>query len=222
MLSGFAGMPAWLVDDDVRGYEQRLASARRHLDDRSEPGWPAFLLLYAEALLSIYTGDPQRGLSLFGEDDVFQRSLIARRAVLGALGYANHRGRCAAAALGSPGLSSARRRGAIEALHESSVLMKRQGKTRSQGLAWMLDAALSLHKGARERAIRELRHALQLLTQGEVLMHAAATRRRLGQLVGGLEGERLLTMGDAFMRSQGVREIEKMTELNCPGFRTHP
>jgi hypothetical protein len=41
----------------------------------------------------------------------------------------------------------------------------------------------------------------------------------LGQLLGGDEGRQLIALGDTFMEGQGVRELDAMTELNCPGFR---
>ena len=50
-------------------------------------------------------------------------------------------------------------------------------------------------------------------------MLAASARRRLGQLLGGDEGTALLAAGDAFMRAQGVKNLEALTEVSCPGLR---
>ncbi|HKP60228.1 MAG TPA: hypothetical protein VJV78_26065, partial [Polyangiales bacterium] len=220
MFSGFAGMPAWLVSDDVAGYRQKLEEARALWSTCSDPGWPGFLLLYAEALLAVYAGEPARGFDRFAaQHESAQQLLISRTALTGALGYATHRGRCAAAALGSPDVSYGYRAPLLAALRESIHTLARRGLSRSVGMGAMLAAALAAHLGQEAEMLRELRRALEIFDAAEVGMHGAATRRRLGQLLGGSEGAQLLAAGDAFMREQGVREPERMTELNCPGFR---
>jgi tetratricopeptide (TPR) repeat protein len=220
MLSAFAGMPAWLTNDDVPGYRQKLSEARGLWKPGEDPGWPGFLLLYAEALLAIYAGDPVRAFDTFAaEHESMRGGPISRMALTGALGYATHRGRCAAAALGSATISPAYRAQVVAALRESIGTLKRRGMVRSRGMGAMLDAALALSLGQDQRAVTQLRAALVLFDRAEAGMHAAATRRRLGQLLGGTEGQALEAAGDAFMREQGVRELEPMTELNCPGFR---
>jgi eukaryotic-like serine/threonine-protein kinase len=218
MLSGFAGMVAWLAGDDVRGYRQKLHEARELWKQSDDPGWPGSLLLYAEALLAIYTGEPVRAFDTFASDrESARRTPISRMTLTGALGYASHRGRCAAAALRAPSLSEGYRQQLTAALRESIRTLKRRGMTRSQGLGAMLEAALCFTLGEERKAVRELRAAIAKLDEAEARMHAAAARRRLGQLIGGDEGRALSATGEAFMREQGIRELEPMTELNCPG-----
>jgi eukaryotic-like serine/threonine-protein kinase len=53
-------------------------------------------------------------------------------------------------------------------------------------------------------------------------MHVAALRRRLGQWLGGDEGRGLLRSGEVFMNSQGVRDLDAMSELLCPGCSLNP
>lgn len=220
MLSGFAGMMAWLTNDDVRGYRQKLSEARGLWQPGEDAGWPGMLLLYAEALLAIYTAEPVRAFETFAaEHESARRTPISRMALTGALGYATHRGRCAAAALGSTSLSPAQRQQLVAALKESIGMLKRRGMTRSQGMGAMLEAALAAAHGQDRKAAEELRAAVAKFDQAEARMHAAAARRRLGQMIGGTEGRELVTGGEAFMREQGVQELEPMTELNCPGFR---
>jgi tetratricopeptide (TPR) repeat protein len=218
MLSGFAGMVAWLTDDDIRGYRQKLHEARELWKPGDDPGWPGSLLLYAEALLAIYTGDPVRAFDTFASDrESARRTPISRMTVTGALGYASHRGRCAAAALRTPSVTDGYRQQLMAALRESIRTLKRRGMTRSQGMGAMLEGALCFALGDERKAVRELRAAIAKLDEAEARMHAAATRRRLGQLIGGDEGRALTAAGEAFMREQGIRELEPMTELNCPG-----
>jgi hypothetical protein len=50
-------------------------------------------------------------------------------------------------------------------------------------------------------------------------MHAAAARRRLGELIGGDEGQALLAQGDAVMCAQRVGNLDAITEMPCAGCR---
>jgi len=220
MLSGFAGMQAWLTNDDVRGYRQKLNEARGLWQPGEDSGWPGMLLLYAEALLAIYTGDPVRAFDTFAAEHASARQTpISRMALTGALGYATHRGRCAAAALGGARVPPEYRQQLVAALKESIGTLKRRGLVRSLGMGAMLEAALAAASGHDRKAIDELRAAILQFDRAEPARLAAAARRRLGQLTGGSEGRELITAGETFMREQGVQELEPMTELNCPGFR---
>jgi len=51
-----------------------------------------------------------------------------------------------------------------------------------------------------------------------MFLYAAATRRRLGGLVGGDEGGRLVEQADAWMTEQGIYNPTRMTALYAPGF----
>src|SRR5262249_14203117 len=49
-------------------------------------------------------------------------------------------------------------------------------------------------------------------------LHAAAARRRLGELLGGDEGRRLVEHADAWMTAQTIRSPARMTRMIAPGF----
>ncbi|HKU44090.1 MAG TPA: AAA family ATPase, partial [Polyangiales bacterium] len=219
MFTGFAGMPAWLVSDDVASYRAKLDEARALWRETSDPGWPGFLLLYAEALLSVYEGQPARGFDRMAQQHASAQRLVITRTLTGALGYATHRGRCAAAALGRGNVARGERPQLVAALRESIAVLKRKGLVRSAGMGSMLAAALAANQGRDDEMQSELRSAIAAFERAGAKMHLAAARRRLGQLLGGAEGAQLTAAGERFMREQGVRELEGMTELNCPGFR---
>jgi hypothetical protein len=48
-------------------------------------------------------------------------------------------------------------------------------------------------------------------------LHAAAARRRRGELIGGADGEALVREADAWMRGQDVRDPGRMAALIAPG-----
>jgi hypothetical protein len=45
-----------------------------------------------------------------------------------------------------------------------------------------------------------------------------ATRRRLGRLIGGCEGQDLVSQADAWMSRQAIRDPARMAAMLCPGF----
>jgi hypothetical protein len=50
-------------------------------------------------------------------------------------------------------------------------------------------------------------------------LYAAAARRCQGQLLGGLQGQKLIEQAEAWMTAQGVCNVERMTALLTPGMR---
>jgi hypothetical protein len=218
MLVGFAGMPAWLSADDVVGYRERLREVRALQEVCEHRSWQALVLLYAESLLDVYIGAPQHGFERYRTQHAkFRRSLSARWGSLAPVGYAIHRGRCAASALRGAARGSGARRELLAGLDESIELLGSRGRARSHALALLLTAAKSFNTVAPERAVAELQRALPLLEQAGLRMHLASARRRLGEHLGGDRGRELCLAAEAAMRAQGVLNVEAMTELNCPG-----
>jgi hypothetical protein len=84
----------------------------------------------------------------------------------------------------------------------------------------MFEGALEVHAGRRDRSMSALQRSLAHLDADGLAMHAAATRRRLGQMLGGTRGSELLAAGDDFMHAQSVKNLEAMTELHCSGYRS--
>jgi hypothetical protein len=80
-----------------------------------------------------------------------------------------------------------------------------------------MQAAGALGAGDQEAAVRYLRASLEAWRDTDSRMYEAAAQRRLGQLLGGDEGRSLVQAAEAAMHAQGIADIEKMTELNCPG-----
>ena len=92
-------------------------------------------------------------------------------------------------------------------------------------MLWARPLAQSIRAGVRaihgdldeSRAL--LTAALRNFEKAEMLLYAAAARRRLGTLVGGDEGAALVAQADAWMRGQLVKTPERMTDILVPGFR---
>jgi tetratricopeptide (TPR) repeat protein len=230
MLSGFAGMPAWLGVHGAESYRHQLAEVAKSWTPRSRPHWPDYVLLMGEALLGIFEGRPEDGFALLeARREAYERYMLSRGPGIGPVGYAVHQGRCAASALGAARPGSAARVGAREDqrkawaahLRRAIRLVEKYGSPKARGIATLFEAVLSYERGARESGLGLLRQSLAAFERAEMHMYAAACRRRLGELVGGDEGRELVARGEAFMQRQAVRDIEAETEMSCPGFAHH-
>jgi eukaryotic-like serine/threonine-protein kinase len=220
MLSGFAGMPAWIDADGPQGYRRQLELLGRHWKERSHPLWPDFVLLMGEALLHIREGAPERGFALLEQRyRAYARHMLTRGASRGRLSYAVHQSRCAAAALGAvpAGQRSERARWNAE-LRRSLASVSQYSTLKARANASLLAALLAFERGARDTSVELLRESVGGFKRAGMHMFVAACQRRLGKMVGGDEGRVLVGLGDELMRAQHVGDLEAETEVCCPGF----
>jgi hypothetical protein len=83
--------------------------------------------------------------------------------------------------------------------------------------ARMLFAALErMRGGPRDAAAHHAREAAQLFEQAGMELHAAAARARLGELLGGDEGEKLVRSAHHRMQEEGIVAPEKFARLLVP------
>ena len=87
----------------------------------------------------------------------------------------------------------------------------------ARGWAAALEAGLALHGGDAESAVERLRAAIACFDATGLRMYAAAARRRLGEALGGSEGQSTLAAGDAAMAKEAIVDIEAATEMLIPG-----
>jgi len=75
-------------------------------------------------------------------------------------------------------------------------------------------AALACLRGDRAQAIRALQARL---AENPPPLHTQLARRRLGELLGGLEGAQLIDEADQFLREGGVVDPQRFTAAVMPG-----
>jgi eukaryotic-like serine/threonine-protein kinase len=67
-------------------------------------------------------------------------------------------------------------------------------------------------------ARKKLNDAADAFQTADMRLYAAAVRRRLGRLIGGVEGRALIEQADAWMTGQTIRNPARMTAVFAPGF----
>ena len=93
-----------------------------------------------------------------------------------------------------------------------------EGQPWTTPLAEIIRAGVDSCRGRSGRACQRLRNAARLFDAADMPLYAMAATRRLGELLGGEEGRRLLNQADAAMNSRGVRDPVRMTAVYAPGF----
>ena len=81
-----------------------------------------------------------------------------------------------------------------------------------------LQAAIALHGRRHDQARERLREAVDRFEACNMLLNAAVSRRRLGEMLGGVEGDSLVTQANAWMSTQGIRDPARWTAMYAPGF----
>ncbi|HEX7838694.1 MAG TPA: protein kinase [Kofleriaceae bacterium] len=98
-----------------------------------------------------------------------------------------------------------------------SIAILRSCQTRYASLlADMLSASLAIHDGDTARAIDGLRRAIAMGETIDILFLTAAARRRLGALLGGDDGGKLIAEAEHWMAAAGIKNFERLTNLVSP------
>ncbi|HUG52641.1 MAG TPA: AAA family ATPase [Vicinamibacteria bacterium] len=180
--------------------------------------WPSsgFNLLdfwseYAEAETDLYDGQARRALErLTGAWGSILRARIFRIQVLH-IRSLYLRACCALAAAGEAGGPSV-----LPVAEADAGRLERMDAPSARALAEVLRGALALHRGAREEGTALLARAEGALEGEGLSLHAAAVRRRRGEVIGGVEGARLVEAADAVMTGQGILNPARMTAKFVP------
>jgi hypothetical protein len=84
-------------------------------------------------------------------------------------------------------------------------------------LALLVRAGAAATRGEGEPALRLLQSAEAGFDAAAMALHAAAARRRHGEIVGGDAGRDLVRSADVWMDGQGIKAPERMTAMLAPG-----
>jgi len=111
-----------------------------------------------------------------------------------------------------------RKRDLIRKALEDSRKLARQGLKWTQATSQLVAAGARMQEGRPEAALEALRAAIVLLDECGMRLYASAARIRMGQVLGGDEGQSLENEGFSYMKSQNIRNPPAMLEILTPGF----
>ena len=202
----------WLAADDPEGGRRAV---RQVMDRWSLDGFhfQHYLEMFAENQIDLYLG---RWASAWRRADerwpLMKASLLLRIPFVKMEGLHLKARSALAAAIGS------RDRALIESAERDAAAIA------AEKVAWALPLALALRAGVarlrgRDDAATELLdRAARGFERAEMQMYARAASFRRGQVIGGDEGRTLCDVASAWMESQGVKNVPRLTDVLVPGF----
>ena len=110
------------------------------------------------------------------------------------------------------------RRERLEIAQDCADRIAREEMPWSNPLAHMTYAALAKQREATSRAAALARQALDGFEAADMALYAAAARRRLGELLAGDEGSRLVAESEAWMTKQQIKNPVAVSNMMAPGF----
>jgi hypothetical protein len=106
----------------------------------------------------------------------------------------------------------------LQTAEQDARRLERERTPQSKPQACLIRAGLAMHLKNKQAAIAHLQDAANGFAQSSMNLYLAATRRRLGSLLGGSEGRELTDSAAAWMASQGIQDQRRMTAVLVPGF----
>jgi hypothetical protein len=200
----------WLAVDDAGG---ALRALRAAMANWSLQGFHLQHLytLSTEALIDVYNGEPEQAWRRIQERwPALTASMLSRIQMVRIESSYLH-GRVALAAA-----RPSRDEALIAQAEHDAKRIRKEKMGWSMPLALSLEAGVAALRGDRERARSRLAEAIAKFEKSELMLHAAAARRRLGELTPGAEGETIVQAADNWMRAQRVKRPEKIAMVLTP------
>lgn len=170
--------------------------------------------LYAQIQIDLYRGDSLVAWNRMVEQwPLLAKSLFLRVQLLRVMIH-DARARSALAAAASaldpePFLGSA---------EQDARRLQRERERWVRPLARLIRAGVAAFRGQTSKAVTLLRDAASGFDAADMALHAAATRRQLGELIGEEAGRTLVGEADGWMAGQNILAPTRMTALYAPGF----
>jgi hypothetical protein len=104
--------------------------------------------------------------------------------------------------------------------------LDREGMAWASALAYPIKAGVAAARGDRSLAAALLAEAVKQLEAADMNLYAAASRRRLGEILGGDEGRAEVERADSWMKKQTIQNPARMADVFAPvvagGRQSHP
>jgi hypothetical protein len=206
-----------LADDEPERARREL---RQVIDEWSQQGFHVQHMnrLFDEVQIDLYQGDGSAAWErVTGQWPALARSYLLRIQQV-RIFLLHLRARAALAAA----TAAADPEPLLHAAERDARLLRRERIAWAEALAQLVRAGVAMGRHDAGGARQLLEDAAGRLEAAGLRLHAAAARRRLGEKVGGSEGQRLVEQADAWMKGQNIQRPHRMTALLAPGFPDPP
>jgi serine/threonine protein kinase len=105
----------------------------------------------------------------------------------------------------------------LRAAERDARRLDREGMPWSRALACPIRAGIALARGDRSQAASLFAQAVMELETVDMNLYAAASRRRLGEILGGEEGRAHVALADSWMREQTIQNPARMADVFAAG-----
>jgi serine/threonine protein kinase/tetratricopeptide (TPR) repeat protein len=202
----------WLAADDPNTARAEVIEA---LKAWSHEGFHLqhYTSMHAMAQIELYTGDVEVALKhIQGQWKALEQSMLLRIQVL-RIEALHLRARAALATA-----TSTDKKYLLKLTANMARLIAKEKIAWGQPLASLVQAGIAQQEGKSAKAINLLSEALEHFDLADIDLYAAATRHRLGELVGGERGRQLIAEAETWMRKQEIKNPTAMTRMLAPGF----
>jgi serine/threonine protein kinase len=124
--------------------------------------------------------------------------------------------RARAAVCAAAGASPSEQRRLFGLAEKDAQRIAREKMAWSAPLGLLIRACIAARRGDQHAAVRLFEETARGFDAADMLLHAAATRRRLGTLLSGDQGTSLIAAADAWMTDQKIQNPERMTAMLAP------
>jgi serine/threonine protein kinase len=205
----------WLVRDDVARADDDLETA---IASWIPPDRGFFVQHYwamrGRGENALYAGAYEKGVAQLDESAPGLRRSQLLRVPMVRVELAHLRGRFALA-LAAQTSDARRARAHLATARECIRRLEREPMPVARWLSQLLAATLAHREGRAEDARQSLEQALGSLVASGMMLHAAAARRRLGEL---LDEAGRLAEADSWYSAQGVKNPARLTQMMLPGW----
>jgi eukaryotic-like serine/threonine-protein kinase len=209
LLNTFLMSTLRLAADDPEGAEDQL---RQALGQWTQRGFHSQHNEWYGALVQIklYRGDGKDAWRFFTEryQPSLARSHLTRIQRLRIFFY-ERRARCALAAV----VGAADPGPLVDAAERDARRLEREGMAWSLALACPIKAGVAAARGDTSHAVKLFALAVNQLEAVDMHLYAAASRRRLGEILGGDEGKAQVDRADTWMREKGIKNPARMADV---------
>jgi hypothetical protein len=207
----------WLAADDPHRARAEVIEALK--------AWPqeGFHLQHYSAMLAmtqleLYTGDAEVAWRhVEGQWKELKQSMLLHNQVL-RIEATHLRGRALLASALNSNLTRSEKESRLRMVEKFAQKIAKEKTLWATGFVSLLRAGVASQRSNRSHVITLLSGAVDEFDRANMELYATVARRRLGEVIGGEQGEELVDEAEVWMRRQQIKNPPAMTRMLAPGF----